>query len=129
MSPATVTDRFRAQIILFDVDMPITKGHPCVLHMGALNEPAFISSLVALLDKATGDVIKKNPRCLVRQATAVVEMTSARPLVLDTFRACRELGRFLLRSEGKTIAAGVVTELLARSVVQQQMDSMSLADK
>jgi translation elongation factor EF-1alpha len=57
-----VTSTFEAQIVVFDIKIPITSGFPVILHHQSLNEPASIVKLVATIDKATGEIIKKNPR-------------------------------------------------------------------
>ena len=60
---------------------------------------------------ATGEVIKKNPRVLAKQSAGVIELELARPICLETYKDNKELGRFMLRQQGSTIAAGLVTEV------------------
>ena len=43
--------------------------------------------------------------------TAVVEITLSRPQCVELYKDYKDLGRFMLRSEGHTIAAGIVTEV------------------
>ena len=50
-------------------------------------------------------------RCLTKNSTAVIELEIARPVCMELYQDCRELGRFMLRSGGGTIAAGVVTKV------------------
>ena len=42
---------------------------------------------------------------------AVVELQTHRPVALELYKDYKELGRFMLRYSGSTIAAGVVTEV------------------
>lgn len=42
---------------------------------------------------------------------AVVEIQTQRPVSLELYKDYKELGRFMLRYVGSTIAAGVVTEV------------------
>lgn len=42
---------------------------------------------------------------------AVVEIQTQRPISLELYKDYKELGRFMLRYVGSTIAAGVVTEV------------------
>lgn len=60
--PVPVTTSFTAQIVVFDLKIPITSGYPVILHSKNLDEPASIVKLICTLDKSTGEVIKKNPR-------------------------------------------------------------------
>lgn len=74
-----------------------------------------MSKLVAILDKSTGLVSKSQPRAIPRHTTAVVEVqleSRQGGIPLETFQEMRDLGRFLLRAHGQTIAAGIVKEIL-----------------
>ncbi|KAJ3020308.1 HBS1-like protein [Thoreauomyces humboldtii] len=112
-SPVPITTHFLAQIVTFDIEIPLTIGVPVVLHHQSLTEQATITRLRALLNRTTNEVIKKNPRALPRNVTALVEIKTTRPVCLDLFRNSKELGRFLLRSGMVTVAGGVVMEILA----------------
>ena len=47
----------------------------------------------------------------MKQSTAVVELEVMRPVCLELYQDCKDLGRFMLRTGGNTIAAGVVTKV------------------
>ncbi|KAI8975255.1 P-loop containing nucleoside triphosphate hydrolase protein [Mycotypha africana] len=112
-NPVPLTSLFRVQIVVFDIRIPITPGYPVILHHGSLDEPASITKLISIIDKATGEVKKKNPRCITRNMTATVEVQmSQRAIPLETFKDNKQLGRIVLRRGGDTVAAGVVTEIL-----------------
>ncbi|KAJ3287616.1 HBS1-like protein [Borealophlyctis nickersoniae] len=108
-----VTSHFRAQIVTFDIQIPLTIGVPVVLHQQSLTEPATISRFVATLNKSTGEIAKKNPRVLTKNVTATVEIKVSRPICIETFKDSKELGRFMLRSGSTTVAAGIVLEILS----------------
>ncbi|KAI9244417.1 P-loop containing nucleoside triphosphate hydrolase protein [Sporodiniella umbellata] len=111
--PVPVTSTFEAQIVVFDVRIPLTLGYQVVLHHGSLDEPASLVALVEVLDKSTGQVVKKNPRCLTKGMTAKVQIKlNQRAIPLETFKDSKQLGRVMLRKGGETVAAGVVTEIL-----------------
>lgn len=50
-------------------------------------------------------------RCLVKNTSAVVEIEMERPMCLELYTEFKDLGRFMLRSGGHTIAAGLVEEV------------------
>ncbi|XP_067935703.1 HBS1-like protein isoform X3 [Watersipora subatra] len=110
-SPVPVVTRLKARLIIFNLEVPITQGYPVVYHSQSLNEPANISKLISKLHKSTAEVLKRKPRCLTKNSTAVVEITLARPQCVELYRDFKDLGRFMLRSEGHTIAAGIVMEI------------------
>jgi translation elongation factor EF-1alpha len=51
-------------------------------------------------------------RHLGDQTTAVVEIVTQHPLCIEKYSDYKALGRFTLREGGRTIAAGIVTEVL-----------------
>lgn len=50
-------------------------------------------------------------RFLTKGQNALVELQTQRPIALELYKDFKELGRFMLRYSGSTIAAGVVTEV------------------
>jgi elongation factor 1 alpha-like protein len=97
---------------VFSVDVPITKGYMCILHYASVQVAATVKKLVGLLDKSTGEVAlnSKRPRLLTKGINAVVEIATETPVCLDIYSNSKELGRFMLRTGGKTIAAGMVVD-------------------
>lgn len=106
-----VTSRFEARLVVFNVKAPITKGYPVLIHYQSLVESANIVKLKALLNKSTGEVLKKKPRCLGNNSVAVVEIEVSRPICIERYKDVKELGRVMLRVAGITIAAGLVTDI------------------
>uniref|UniRef100_A0A4W5JEV0 GTP-eEF1A C-terminal domain-containing protein n=1 Tax=Hucho hucho TaxID=62062 RepID=A0A4W5JEV0_9TELE len=109
--PIRACSRFRARVLLFNIEVPITQGFPVVLHYQTISEPATIRKLVSVLHKSSGEVLKKKPKCLGKGMNAMVEIQTQRPVALELYKDFKELGRFMLRYVGSTIAAGVVTEV------------------
>ena len=103
---------FYLQIVVFAIDVPITKGYTCILHHGSVQAAATVKKLLGLLDKATGEVAQntKKPRLLTKGNNAMVEISTEMPICVDLYSNSKELGRFMLRTGGKTIAAGMVTD-------------------
>ncbi|XP_071119825.1 HBS1-like protein isoform X1 [Haliotis cracherodii] len=119
-NPAKFSTRIRAKIVIFSLEVPITRGYPVVFHYQSVNEPAVIRRLVAQLNKSTGEVVKKKPRCLVKNTSAVVEIELERNICLEEYKDFKDLGRFMLRSGGATIAAGLVEEILPPKMKEDQ---------
>lgn len=110
--PVPVSSKFQCRIVVFNVTIPITKGFPVVLHHQSLVEPATISKLISQLNKATGEVLKKHPRFLGNNTSAMIEIQVQRPLAIELYSECKELGRVMLRVGGVTIAAGLITKII-----------------
>ncbi|KAJ8981286.1 hypothetical protein NQ317_004022 [Molorchus minor] len=110
--PVSVASKFQARIVVFNVTVPITKGFPVVLHHQSLVEPAVVRKLISQLNKSTGEVLKKHPRFLGNNTSAIVEIQVSRPIALELYSECKELGRVMLRVGGVTIAAGLITKII-----------------
>ncbi|XP_072355813.1 HBS1-like protein isoform X1 [Scyliorhinus torazame] len=110
-APIKTCTRFRARVLIFSIDIPITQGLPVLLHYQTLSEPCTIRRLVSVLHKSTGEVLKKKPKCLTKGQNALIELQAQRPVSLELYKDFKELGRFMLRYSGSSIAAGVVTEI------------------
>uniref|UniRef100_A0A6I8PF67 HBS1-like protein n=1 Tax=Ornithorhynchus anatinus TaxID=9258 RepID=A0A6I8PF67_ORNAN len=109
--PIKACTRFKARILIFNFEIPITKGFPVLLHYQTVSEPATIKRLISILHKSTGEVTKKKPKLLTKGQNALVELQTQRPVALELYKDFKELGRFMLRYSGSTVAAGVVTEI------------------
>ncbi|XP_020293984.1 HBS1-like protein isoform X2 [Pseudomyrmex gracilis] len=111
-NPVPVTTCFQAHVVIFAIAKPIIKGLPVVMHQQSLVQPAVITKLIAQLHRSTGDVIKKKPRCLLKNSSAIIEVTTQNPVCMELYKDIKQLGRVMLRLEGTTIAAGLITKIL-----------------
>ncbi|KAG5343176.1 HBS1L protein, partial [Acromyrmex heyeri] len=111
-NPVPITTCFQAHVVIFAITKPITKGLPVVMHQQSLVQPAVITKLIAQLHRSTGDVIKKKPRCLPKNSSAIIEVATQTPVCMELYKDIKQLGRVMLRLEGTTIAAGLITKIL-----------------
>ncbi|KAG8830141.1 Hsp70 suppressor, GTPase facilitates ribosomal subunit dissociation, partial [Serendipita sp. 405] len=118
-----IVSSFVAQVILFDIQIPLTIGASVELFHHARNIPATITPL-EILDRVSGAVIKTNPRVLSKGMAAKARITlrgstisessassSMAKLPLETFKTNKDMGRVLLRRNGETVAAGIVLSI------------------
>lgn len=97
-SPIRNISKFTAKILAFTSLTPMLVD----IHRGRMHVPGRISTFVATLDKASGEVTKKRPRVVQAESVVrvVVEIEEAVPL---------EGGqRVILRAGGETVAAGLI---------------------
>lgn len=110
--PVPIATRFQVRLVVFNaLAVPLTIGAPALMHHQGLEEPVSFVKLKALLNKQTGEVEKRHPRLLDNGACAKVVLQTNRSICVETFAACKALGRVTLRVDGVTIAAGVVTKV------------------
>ena len=72
--PIPMATVFLAQIVVFDVEEPITKGYQATMYLRSSAEPVSITKLLCTVNKSSGQVLKKKPRLLPRQCSAVVQV-------------------------------------------------------
>jgi elongation factor 1 alpha-like protein len=60
--PLIAADRFLVRVILFDINIPLLRGSRYELHAHSLREPCIVTRLCAVVDKATGEIVRRNPR-------------------------------------------------------------------
>lgn len=101
----------QARIIIFNTQTPIVPGTPIVFHFKSIQEQGKISRLLEELDRTTGELKRQNPRILTRNSSGVVEITLQRQICCELYADVKELGRFMLRQNGVTIAAGIITKI------------------
>lgn len=113
LAPVPMVARFKAQLITFaSLSFPLLKGSQVTFHFHHIQLPATVAKLLATLDPRSGAVKQRLPKALASQCSAVVVLQLERPVCLDLFSACKPLGRFTIRDQGKTLAAGIVTKLI-----------------
>jgi len=113
--------RMRARVVLFNITVPLIKGSMVDFHYQSSCEQASVAFLESQINKSTGEVVRHKPRVLVRQSAGVIELQLQRPLCVECYQDNKELGRFMLRQQGKTVAAGHILEVLESvSVVPSQ---------
>ncbi|VVT56983.1 uncharacterized protein SAPINGB_P005470 [Magnusiomyces paraingens] len=108
------TSKFVAKLTVFDMDKPILKGNTMVMHYAGSRAEVQVSKLVALLEKNGKDeVAGKTPRLIKggQKARVQISVLNGRSIPIETFEQNRDLGRIILRREGKTVAVGIVESL------------------
>jgi elongation factor 1 alpha-like protein len=102
----------QARIIIFNILTPILPGTPIVFHFKSIQEQGKITGLIEELDRATGELKRRNPRLLTRNSSGVVEIALHRQICCELYSDVKELGRFMLRQSGLTMAAGIITKII-----------------
>lgn len=83
---------------------PIIPGSSFELYLHGEEMQCHIRKLLSVTSR-TGT--KTNPKCIPGDRSASVLIEVAGDVCLEEFTECRSLGRFALRSKGKTYAVGI----------------------
>eukprot|EP01086_Lenisia_limosa_P001622 TRINITY_DN13238_c0_g1_i1.p1 TRINITY_DN13238_c0_g1~~TRINITY_DN13238_c0_g1_i1.p1 ORF type:complete len:280 (+),score=30.45 TRINITY_DN13238_c0_g1_i1:70-840(+) len=110
-APILVTNRFKAQVVVLSAPWPFMRGFSSMLHYQTSAVPCVVTRIVSTISRSSGKVLQKKPRTVEVRKTAVVEILANSPLPLEPYASLPALGRFLLRHEGQTVAAGIVTKV------------------
>ncbi|XP_011652519.1 HBS1-like protein isoform X5 [Cucumis sativus] len=113
--PVAAAKHLELKILTLEYATPILIGSQLEIHIHHVKEAARVARIVSLLDSKTGKVTKKAPRCLSAKQSAVIEVVLQSPVCVEAFSTSRALGRVFLRTMGRTIAVGIVTQLIGGS--------------
>lgn len=103
------------QLLVFKPTYPLVTGTSLEAFSHSADITAQLTELVALLDKSSGAEIKKRPRVLPANSTALVRVSfgvgTTRGYPIESFRTNKEMARLLFRTNGETVAAGIAVEV------------------
>ena len=92
---------------------PIKKGFGCEIHIGPQMTSCQISELIKKTSITT-NVSEDNPNTIWTGDKAKIKVRLESPLCAELFKEIPSIGTFFFRTQGITIAAGVITEIMGR---------------
>jgi len=116
-SELPVMSEFEAQLAIIDLlpTKPIlSAGYSAVIHVHTCTEEVIIEDLVSTMNKKTRKLSKRKPTFVRKGDIVTVRISVQRPICCELFEKIQQLGRFTLRDEGKTIAIGKITKIVAQ---------------
>ncbi|CAD6262465.1 unnamed protein product [Miscanthus lutarioriparius] len=111
--PVAVANHLELKVLVLDITTPILVGSQVEFHIHHVKEAARVTKIIALLDK-TGKPSKSAPRFLKSKQNALIQVTLDGAVCVQEFSKSRALGRAYLRSSGRTIAVGVVNQIIVQ---------------
>ncbi|XP_023645410.1 eukaryotic peptide chain release factor GTP-binding subunit ERF3A isoform X4 [Capsella rubella] len=113
VKPVPVVTEFVAQLQILELldNAIFTAGYKAILHIHAVVEECEIVELKSQIDLKTRKPMKKKVLFVKNGAAVVCRIQVLNSICIEKFADFPQLGRFTLRTEGKTIAVGKVTEL------------------
>ncbi|KAF3780636.1 Eukaryotic peptide chain release factor GTP-binding subunit [Nymphaea thermarum] len=111
--PISAVSEFDAQLQILELldNAIFTAGYKAVLHIHSIVEECEIVELLQQIDPKTKKPMKKKVLFVKNGAVVVCRIQVNNLICIETFSDFPQLGRFTLRSEGKTVAVGKVTGL------------------
>jgi translation elongation factor EF-1alpha len=111
------TTSFRAKLLtLPTLELPIIPGSSFELYVHGEEVLCRVVKIYSMTvpnkseGTATVDALKVNrPKCVGGGRQAAIKIQTDRPVCVEPFDICNALGRFALRTRGKTCAVGIIT--------------------
>ncbi|KAG5618900.1 hypothetical protein H5410_018724 [Solanum commersonii] len=112
-NPIPAVTEFVAQLQILELldNAIFTAGYKAVLHIHAIVEECEIVELMQQIDLKKKKPMKKTPLFVKNGAIVLCRVQVNNLICIEKFSDFPQLGRFTLRSEGKTVAVGKVTTL------------------
>ncbi|XP_050221374.1 uncharacterized protein LOC126671634 isoform X2 [Mercurialis annua] len=113
--PIVAVTEFVAQLQILELldNAIFTAGYKAVLHIHSVVEECEIVELLQQIDLKTKKPMKKKVLFVKNGAIVLCRIQVSNLICIEGFSDFPQLGRFTLRTEGKTVAVGKVTELPA----------------
>lgn len=107
----------RARVLMTGADALVLQGTMGILHVAGAAEAVTVSKLCEYVDGKRGGSASKTskkraPRRLLKGDSAIVEFEVERAMAMEKADDVKVLGRLAFRQEGRTVAVGIVTEIL-----------------
>jgi peptide chain release factor subunit 3 len=118
------TNTFDVRLMILEHKSIICAGYSAVMHIHQVEVECTIEKLLGEIDKKTGKISKKNPKFVKPGMKCFARIQTAQPICIEPFAVFPQLGRFMMRDEGKTIAVGTVMKV---KELQQQAPEPSAA--
>ncbi|KAF8022564.1 hypothetical protein BT93_F0163 [Corymbia citriodora subsp. variegata] len=111
--PIAAVTEFVAQLQILELldNAIFTAGYKAVLHIHAVVEECEIVELLQQINPKTKKPLKKKVLFVKNGAVVVCRIQVKNLICIEKFSDFAQLGRFTLRTEGKTVAVGKVTDL------------------
>ncbi|GAB4827441.1 hypothetical protein Ancab_034325 [Ancistrocladus abbreviatus] len=111
--PIASVVEFVAQLQILELldNAIFTAGYKAVLHIHSVVEECEIVELLQQIDPKTRKPMKKKVLFVKNGAVVVCRIQVNNMICVEKFSDLAQLGRFTLRTEGKTIAVGKVTDI------------------
>ncbi|XP_052176747.1 uncharacterized protein LOC127791051 isoform X2 [Diospyros lotus] len=111
--PIAAVSVFVAQLQILELldNAIFTAGYKAVLHIHSVVEECEIVELIQQIDPKTKKVMKKKVLFVKNGAVVLCRIQVNNVICIEKFTDFAQLGRFTLRTEGKTVAVGKVTDI------------------
>lgn len=112
-SLVSYSNSFIAKLMILEHRSIICAGYSAVIHVHAAIEEMTVARLLAEIDKKTGKPKQKYPKFVKPGMKVLAQLSTSMPICIEPYDVFPQLGRFMIRDEGKTVAVGTVAKVRA----------------
>jgi elongation factor 1-alpha len=113
--PASRASSFSAQLIVLNHPGKIHSGYTPVVDCHTAHVACRFDQIVNKMDRRTGKVLEEHPETIKTGDAAIVNIVPTKPLCVESFTDFPPLGRFAVRDMKKTVAVGVIKDVVHES--------------
>lgn len=99
-----------ARIYVLDEYSAIKPNYKAEVRCGTATVSCNVKKLISKIDPRSGSIIQKNPNSIESGYAGEIEISFNAPMVIEKQSEIPQLGRFLIRDGGITVAAGIVLD-------------------
>lgn len=112
--PARECDHFVAQIVVLNHPNGFSEGYSPVLDIYTNHIACHFEQIASKIDRRTGKPSEDTSKILKNNEAALVKIRPIKPLVVEKFADFPPLGRFAVRDMNRTVAVGVIKEVVRK---------------
>jgi elongation factor 1-alpha len=112
--PPKVVSEFTGQIIVIFHPRAIAVGYTPVLHAHTAQVAATFTEIIRKIDPRTGQTMQEKPDFIKQGDSALVRLTPLQPISMERYADLKQLGRFAIRDSGRTVAVGIVKDIVEK---------------
>lgn len=114
--PARECENFTAQVIILNHPGQIANGYTPVLDCHTSHIACKFEQIKQKIDRRSGKSIEDEPKFVKVGDCAMVLLKPQKPMVVENFAEYPPLGRFAVRDMKKTVAVGVIKEVVKKDL-------------
>lgn len=111
-NPPMAVKEFTGQIVVLQHPTVMTVGYTPVIHVHTAHVSGTITEIVKKMDPKTGAEVTTDKEILRPGDSAIIKIKPLQPLAIEKNSDFPKLAKFAIRDMGKTVAAGVCTDVV-----------------
>lgn len=100
--------KFEAQVVVLSHPGEVRRGYCPVVDCGTAHVACTVTEIGARMDRATGAVLEEHPISIKQGDAAMLTLVPTKPLCVEAYMDCKQLGAFTIRDLHTVVAAGIV---------------------